>query len=420
MRLFRWLGVGCVATAGLVLAFAAGVWVTRPGEPAVTEQAKQPAPPTAKRVTPNTEKPPESLLPSVKPAPPVRPASDVPKAEPLPVVPLPAPIPMPEVKVAPLVLPDLPASSLPRAVEPVAPITPVQGVTGVVPVPAYPDGTRMPVRYVNKPELEFDYSLSKQGKSGVKSVSLFVRDPKGEKLDSPLKDLTQPTMEWREFATAEATAPKLRYSIPKDGRYEFRLGVTSGNGNVSRPKETDPPDLVVVYDTTRPKLEALAATVVANSNHPGGAAVDIRCGITDANLDGKVPVVRYVSAEKAKVLPEAAFQSDGKGDLSALPLTAERWQTAEVVWSKTTPDRGSWVVPDDAPTEVVLAVSATDKAGNTVVRLLPVLNLDTTIPEGKLTKVRAVDPPKEGKKIEPSIPPADPFAPLPKLTDEKK
>jgi hypothetical protein len=366
MRLLRWLGVGCVAAAGLVLAFAAGVLVTKPGEPAVTEQAKQPAPPT-KRVTPNTEKLPESLPPSVKPAPPVRPANDVPKGEPLPVVPL----PVPEVKVVPLVLPDLPASSLPRAGEPVAPITPVQGVTGVVPVPDSP-AKQSPVQYVNKPELEFEYAVGKKGKSGVREVRLLVRDatlagkPDAPQLPQiPLADPNakpRPNGHWTEAASAvaDANSPKLRYTMPGEGKYDFRLKVTANNGNHAEPRDADPADLTVVLDGTPPAIHRFQATVDAERN-----LVTFSLDVADANRgDTKLDLIEYRTAP------------DGK------------WQVAKL-------NDPNWPIPDDAPAEVAFRLTVTDEAGNVATKVIEKVNLDTTTPEGKLTKVRAVEPLKK-------------------------
>lgn len=418
MRLLRGLAIGCVGVAGLALAFAAGVWVNRKPEPIVATNP----PPTTAKPTPATQKADDSLPPSRKPSPTVRPANDPPKMDPLPAVKQAAPLPVPTFvekaspaplghppeprvvigdpipsvppPVAPLptVAPDL----IPQKIEPITPVGNVTGPSGVTPIalPSPPKAWEPPVQYVSRPDVEFDYDIGKKGKSGVRFVMLFVRDSKAAKsnpdakpADRPKGGFLPPTGNWRMDESEEVKgdpASKLRYVLPREGRYEFRLGVTGGTGNSSVPTEADTPDLVVVFDTTPPTIKAFDVKVDSVNQ-----VAQLSFEAADANPDDSPPVYEY------RTTPTGT------------------WLAAKV-------EGRAWKVPDDAPAEVAVRITVRDKAGNVATKVIDKVNLDTTVPDGKLTRVRVVQPKQEMKMDEPAIPPVDPVRLVPKITDEKK
>lgn len=383
MRLLRWLGAGCVAVVGLVLAFVAGVWCMKPAGDTTVDVA-----PTISKPTPTA---PPTILKgdyqtlSHKPDVPVRPVNDTPKVpeplKPASITPLPA---------EPLPSPILPVEARPSGaqLEPlIPPIPPIFQAAEPTP-PSKPATKELLVQYVNKPELEFDYDVGRKGKSGVQSVTLFVRDsvakddkPTPQQKGEPMQ-LARPWAAEQPVGVKDDTNPKLRYTMSKDGRYEFRLGMTSRNGNASTPKDTDQADVVVVLDTKLPDISRFEAMVEPVTN-----TVAFRLDLTETNLDGTKPVV-----------------------IEYRNLAAGQWQAVKL-------KEMTWAIPADAPAEVAFRVVVTDLAGNVATKTIDKLNLDTTIPEGKLTKVRAVEP---GKKEEPPLPsPLPPPFPTLDLTPRK-
>jgi hypothetical protein len=244
------------------------------------------------------------------------------------------------------------------------------------------------VRYVNKPELEFDYDIGKKGKSGVKGVSLFVRSPDIPRLGSNEKSDGGTTRNWRSMVNVEVkdeTTPKLRYSLPADGRYEFRLGVTSGNGNASTPKGHHPADLTVVLDTTPPVIDEFTAFVdrtAAGLDTPTGWVVEMKWKVTEANpTERREAVFEYRPAGETKWHPFADLHV---GDNCT-----------------------SWLVTEDVPAVIAIRLTVTDLVGNVATKVIEKVNLDAIIPEGKLTRVRAVEPAKKEVQAERLVPRID-------------
>lgn len=409
MRQLRWLAIGCGAAVGMVLAFVAGVWCMKPAGEKTAD-----ATPTITKTTPAA---PATMLKgdyqtlSHKPDIPLRPVNDPPKVpvelpKPVGLPPLPAAVPapppqqsggapLPAIDLAPLPVVPVEAraggTQSEALIPPIPPIVPAAEPTPAsAPVtkpapPSAPAAKGPPVQYVSKPELEFEYDVGKKGKSGVKTVSLFVRNPNARQVAPKEKSEAVPTRDWRAVVhvdVKEESTSRLRYVLPADGRYEFRLGVTSGNGNVSKPKETDTADMVVVLDTRPPDITRFEAAI-----DPATNTVMFRLDLSENNLDNtKSAVIEY--------------RNPGVG----------QWQAVRL-------KEMSWPIPADAPAEVAFRVTVTDLAGNVAIKVIDRLNLDTTIPEGKLTKVRTVDSPRKEeaphKKEEAPLPSALPSQPSP-------
>ncbi len=317
-----------------------------------------------------------------------------PKIDPLP-LPKPNPVPVPKFDPDPVPVPKFTPEPKPEPLpEPKPKDTPKPLPRGDedpfirrTPEPL-PKSDQPAPHYLNRPELEFDYTVGKKGKSGVKSVTLFARDPaRSTKEDKPRErvkgdDSVELFGNWKPVDTQpvkEDSSPKLRVKLPKDGPYEFRLGVTSGNGNAATPKESDPVDLVVIVDTVSPVVSKFEAKV-----DPATNVVNFAIRVDDANPTDAL-LVEYRTSPSGAWLP--------------VKLTNSM----------------AWAVPDDLPAEVAVRMTVTDKAGNVTTKTIDKVNLDTTIPEGKLTRVRPTivpDKPKEGPK-EPEAKKPELYAPLP-------
>lgn len=225
-----------------------------------------------------------------------------------------------------------------------------------------PKPTEPATQYVNKPDLAFDYEVTKQGKSGVKAVVLYAK---------PLPDAA-----WAEAAKVDvggAERPKLAYTLPKEGRYGFRVGVSSGTVTATPPKATDEPEMVVVvFDKTPPTIEQFEAIPMAQQqNH-----VCFKWKVNDLHPTDTPVTLEYQTMGDEKWHPITGNVSD-----NLLP----------------------WPIPNDVPATVRVRLTATDKAGNTSQKVIEAVNTDHTIPQGRLIGVKVTDPPKtpepEGLKL---------------------
>ena len=294
-----------------------------------------------------------------------------------PIDPLPTDPPKPSVKAE--VLPDLPSApgnpqlpALPGGgpeVPGALPLPPLPGGPVNPPLPSVPVAPAAPVmvpKYVNKPDVEFDFEVSKKGRAGVKAVSLWMRAEAsvGERIE-----------EWRDAQTQPVKADgesKLGVKLPADGRYEFRLQLTGENGrkSVEFALKTQP-EMVIVLDTKPPVVKDVKLEPPAN----GEKQAVIRWTATDANLGEKCVTLEY--EQKA----------------------GGAWaKIADGVWAKIAdglPNSGSytWQLDDKLPVSTRVRVTVTDLAGNsTAVMSDAPTNLDSVVPEGRLTGVRAVEP----------------------------
>ncbi len=312
-----------------------------------------------------------------------------------PIDPLPTDPPKPSVKAE--VLPDLPSApgnpqlpALPPLPDGVGP-QPI-AVSGLPPLPTLPGGPVHPPlpalptapvalvvapKYVNKPDVEFDFEVSKKGRAGVKAVSLWMRAEAsvGERIE-----------EWRDAQTQPVKADgesKLGVKLPADGRYEFRLQLTGENGrkSVEFALKTQP-EMVIVLDTKPPVVKDVKLEPPAN----GEKQAVIRWTATDANLGEKCVTLEY--EQKAG----GAWAKIADGAMNSGTF--------------------AWTLDDKLPVSTRVRVTVTDLAGNStaVVSEAPT-NLDSVVPEGRLTGVRAIDPPKPADAELPGVLPTIPGSP---------
>ncbi len=400
MRVFRFLAAGCVVGAVAVGGFTLGTWVARP-KPAVTAVSLPATPPKPQEMPKAQDKASTVVRPVTYETPQsprdMAPVPDLPKPGEFAALP-PTPAGFGEAKLPPLPSPAQPAGAHPIPPPPLGgvgtlpPLPPAGNSAGFAmprierpepagrlpapelppvdkpAVPPLPKPAEPATQYVNKPDLAFDYEVTKQGKSGVKAVVLFAK---------PLPDTA-----WAEAAKAEvggAERPKLAYTLPKEGRYGFRVGVSSGTVTATPPKATDEPEMVVVFDKTPPTIEwfKLMPTPPA-APHPNILAFQWR--VTDANL-----------AERPVFLE---YQVPGK----------EQWAP---IGERTGEYLATWATPNDVPATVRVRLTAIDRAGNTSHKVIEAVNTDHTVPRGRLTGVKAVEVKKPELPDLPPIPKSD-------------
>lgn len=392
MRVFRLLAVGCAVGAVAVGGFTLGTWVARPK---ASETVKQPTPAAV-------SKPRDMLKAQNKASTVVRPVSHetpqpqhgsnkIPDLPPVPKAGDFRPLRGPDIVPPPggsgvAALPPLPAEPKPSAGA-LPPLPPPAGGRVDVPKPAEPT-----TQYVNKPDLAFDYEVTKQGKSGVKAVTLFSKNmtplpPPGTPGFGFSLDPNGNTA-WTEAAKVDvggAERPKLTYSMPKEGRYGFRVGVSSGTVTATPPKAADEPELVVVFDKTPPAIEQFQVKPieVPNANY-----LQFTWMVSEQHIPENTVVLEY--------------QVPGAG----------QWQR---ITDGTHTGSSQWICPNDVPATVRVRLTATDKAGNTSQKVLEAVNTEHTVPVGRLTGVKTTDPLKKLPAEDPIGPP-----PIPKSDEPKK
>jgi hypothetical protein len=242
--------------------------------------------------------------------------------------------------------------------------------------PPPPPSPQVPIAYLNRSVVVYDYEVTRKGVSGLQVVRLWVTSDDG-----------------RTWGLAAAVKPgePLRASLGKDGRYGARLGLVSGAGlSTPEPKAGDTPELTVVVDTLPPVVQVTAGRA-------GGAAsgLVIDAAVWDENLDTGAAQVQWRDADDPK--PEwhdiRPGSSPGEGrnldvtgplstpdNLKGRRVSCWRWKWA---WEPTNP----------VPAKVLVRVVVTDRAGNVAECVTPQpVATDTVRPQGRLTGVRLDGP----------------------------
>ena len=208
--------------------------------------------------------------------------------------------------------------------------------------------------------------MTKKGRAGVKAVSLWMREMSRQvffQMAAPAAQLPG----WKEVVTQPVkpdTDAKLKWNLPYDGSFEFRLQLTGENGRKSvefAPKTQ--PEMVIVLDTKPPLVKDVKLDPPAD----GEKQAVIQWSASDANLGEKCVTLEYE-------------QKAGGG-----------W--AKIADGGINSGSYSWALDDKLPVSTRVRVTVTDLAGNsTAVMSDAPTNLDSVVPEGRLTGVRAVEP----------------------------
>ena len=209
------------------------------------------------------------------------------------------------------------------------------------------------LRLVGARQFRIGYELEQVGPSGVGEVEFFITEDGGKV--------------WYKYGTDEDRKSPFAVRVPKDGVYGFSMRVRSGVGLTTPvPQPGEPPDSVVVVDTTPPEAKITSAKPPA-LNRPRQARGTDRRLLIEWTVSDNRPLERPVFL---------AYASDPSGPWE--PIAG---------WLPNT-GRHTWQVPEGAPGQVYLQLIARDEAGNTTRHqpARPVL-LDLSRPKARILGV---------------------------------
>jgi hypothetical protein len=197
--------------------------------------------------------------------------------------------------------------------------------------------------YINSTTVKLNYNVT-VGPSGVRKVTLWRQDEKQTWTKVLEKDGDELRPDKETPAVLPGERPRtepllLTHNVEKDGTYGFIIVVESRAGASGRePKPGDPPQTVVVVDTTPPVVKMSEPKVRASGNANQGALVDIVWQATDKNLAA------------APITLEYAEKLDGP------------WRVIAEKIDNT--GKYTWAVPPTEPYSFYVRVKAIDRAGN--------------------------------------------------------
>lgn len=217
-----------------------------------------------------------------------------------------------------------------------------KGGTGVGPVggPGLPQPR---IDYVNSLSFDVEYTVQKMGRSGVQASHLFVLKEQGG-WEAVKRHPVRLTPDDKSHKLS------LPYRAEREGTYGFYVIPESGAGKrADDPKRDDPPMVLVVVDTTKPRVQVTGVQV-----KPGGAKgplVEFTWEVSDPNLMPK-PVNLDWSLDKGA----AVWNKVEHGLDNNLTRTSGRF---------------AWEVPDEKVWRFWVRASAVDKAGNSAEHVWP-------------------------------------------------
>lgn len=209
-----------------------------------------------------------------------------------------------------------------------------------------------PLKYVNHPDVTFEYTLSRVGPSGIGSVDLWMTQNDGQTWEHLAED-----PESRKGTMTNGTY-KRTLDLPGDGVYGFVLAVKSKAGlGKGAPRPGDLPDFRVEVDTTAPVTHLYQPQ--PDSTKPN--TLLLRWSAADNNLANTI-VLEYAAKREGPWLP-----------IAAPPANAGKY---------------SWPLPDRLPVQVYLRLRAGDLAGNESIALTSEPQVvDLSEPEGRVVDV---------------------------------
>ncbi|MCI0702214.1 MAG: hypothetical protein L0241_14115 [Planctomycetia bacterium] len=190
--------------------------------------------------------------------------------------------------------------------------------------------------YVNTLDFQVDYTVERMGRSGVQAAHLFVLKEQGNwelVKRHPVKLM----------AGDKDTALSLPYKAEREGIYGFYVIPESGAGKKSDdPKKDDQPMVLVVVDTTKPRVKIMGVQV-----KPGGVRgplVEINWEAVDPNLMPQPVNLEWSLDKSATKWNEIKYRLDNNPG--------------------TYTGRYSWEVPDENLWKFWIRARAVDKAAN--------------------------------------------------------
>lgn len=254
------------------------------------------------------------------------------------------------------------------------------GGPGWVGGPAVGIGAALPqprIDYVSELDFNVDYTIQRMGRSGVQAAHLFVLKELGgwEAVKRhPVKLMPD---------DKGPHSLSLPYKAPGEGTYGFYIIPESGAGKRSDdPRKDDPPMVLVVVDTTKPKIQITGVQV-----KPGGVRgplVEFTWEATDNNLMPQPVSLEWSLDKSAAKWNEVKYRLDNN-------LTR-------------TTGRFAWDIPDEKLWKFYVRARAIDKAANMGEHMWPQeVIVDLERPAATINGVRTGDKPapKTPEKPEP-------------------
>lgn len=193
------------------------------------------------------------------------------------------------------------------------------------------------IDYVNALEFDVDYTVQRMGRSGVQAAHLFVLKEQGNwelVKRHPVKLMPD------EKGPHSLSLP---YKAMTEGTYGFFIIPESGAGKrADDPKRDDPPQVLVVVDTTKPYVKITGVQV-----KPGGVRgplVEFTWEAADANLMPQPVSLEWSLDKSAAKWNEIKYRLDNN-----LTRTTGRY---------------AWEVPDEKVWKFWVRARAVDKAAN--------------------------------------------------------
>jgi hypothetical protein len=256
------------------------------------------------------------------------PAADVPApapAPPAPVSPPPAPAPA-----------ETPPSLTPLAAQRPGTDAPPHPPVSGGPVPEL-NGSAAPqsrnalpeVRHVRDRQVAIDFEVEQKGPSGVKKIEVYITWDDGQT--------------WMKWYEPNDTNPPLQLPLPdREGLFGFRLVLISGaDQSLGPPKPGDPPDVRLVVDRTKPKVELYPPTIAPGQ--PNALILHYRA----ADL--------YLEANSVTL----EWSQQPNGPWQPISTAASRPSSLGAGLRECT-----WMLPPEPPERVYLRLTAQDQAGN--------------------------------------------------------
>jgi hypothetical protein len=181
---------------------------------------------------------------------------------------------------------------------------------------------------VNNPHVFLEYQIEQSGASGVGKVEVWLTRDQGQS--------------WQRLCEDADRKSPVELDLPGEGLFGINLVISNGRGfGGTPPNPGDMPQWWIEVDTTRPKVEIVNATTVAE----GGGALHVTWRATDKNLAADGIELYFATNRQGQWQPIAkGLHNDGQY---------------------------RWTPPNDVGPQAYLRLCARDQAGNTAVTETP-------------------------------------------------
>jgi len=219
---------------------------------------------------------------------------------------------------------------------------------GMAPPPPAPPPART-IKLVNNRSIELDFEVTKTGRSKIRSVELWTTRDGGTS--------------WQKIDQMMGCESPFATRLTTEGNYGFKLVLLSESGKrTQEPRPGERPDALLELDTTPPEIRLYRPEPIAGQPDK----VSLRWSMTDLHLDPASAQIDY--------------SLDGK-EWTSIAKGAMAYESGTY--------HCDWTVPKTVPPQVLLRVTARDKAGNVgAAQSNDKVAVDLAVPEGSIKGVR--------------------------------